>query len=336
MKKMRQDVQSVIAVQSILDTALLWNVSDVHLYLENEVLKVSFRMRGTIHPFQSWLQEGSLMVRRIKALAKMDLTDLRIPQDGVFEWDDGIRKCSVRVSSIPTVSGESIVLRLFQSSYHPSSFENLGMSPKISESLKKILNKEDGLILIVGPTNSGKTTSLYTMTHYLSQLGRSVVSLEHPVEYRMNDLKQIEVRERSGMTFEMGITSLLRQDPDVLMIGEIRDPLTANMAIRAALSGRMVLSTTHARDEIGAIARLHELGISKSFISELLIAILIQKLVSIECRECKGSGCTICQYSGIERERKAIFQLSEINAMQRSLILDNEMWTELRRQWNNP
>ncbi|MCL6548766.1 MAG: Flp pilus assembly complex ATPase component TadA [Alicyclobacillus sp.] len=256
-----EELSAAVLLGRILDDALARGSSDVHLHADRNHLTVHLRVSGRIEPYLRVPDLGPPVIRRIKALAKMDVAESRIPQDGSFRWHTDAADCDVRAAVIPTVAGETAVLRLLSRYREPVSFTDLGMTDSQAERMNAILQNTSGLILTAGPTGSGKTTTLYAMMVQLSRWGRHVVSIEDPVEMPLPDCQQVEVRERIGVTFDAGLRALLRHDPDVIKVGEIRDEQTARVALRAGMTGHLVLSTTHARDAAGAVARLLEFGV---------------------------------------------------------------------------
>lgn len=333
-----EELSAVASLQLILDSALVESASDVHLHLSGHELIVNFRISGMMQPKFHVYEDGDEIIRRIKALARMDTVECRIPQDGAFVWSSGATKCDVRVATLPIIDGESIVLRLL--GYHQLyiDFTSLGMTNLQAETVKHLLSNSAGMILVAGPTGAGKTTTLYTMMSYLaSELGRHVMSIEDPVESQLTHCRQMEVREQVGITFDLGLRSMLRQDPDVIMIGEIRDEETAKIALRAALSGRMVLSTTHAGDVIGAATRLVDFGLSRSLVGDVLSSVIVQRLVGGQvCKNCSGRTCSVCQGTGFLDERHAQFEISPMTHHLKSLLSSEMTWTDLRNYTNTP
>lgn len=271
-----EDLSTAVLLQQILDDAISYHATDVHLHTSRTSLMVKFRVAGVVMDYLKIGETGEPILRRIKALARMDVVESRLPQDGSFRWVTDRESCDVRVATLPIVDGEAIVLRLLFSELRVNSLTDLGMTEAQSEAVSSVLMSGTGLLLVAGPTGVGKTTTLYTMMAQLARLGRNVVSIEDPVEKPLADCRQMEVRERLGITFELGLKAILRHDPDAVMIGEIRDEATARVALRAALSGRLVLSTTHAKDVIGAAARLVDFGLSRSLVGDVLTAVVVQ------------------------------------------------------------
>ncbi|WP_051321797.1 GspE/PulE family protein [Alicyclobacillus contaminans] len=271
-----EELSVVLFLQKMLDDALIRDCSDIHLYTAGTQLVVKFRRQGELTTYTRTEQFGADVVRRIKALARMDIADSRVPQDGAFHWESDTAECDVRVSTLPTIHGEAAVMRLFTQYKAPLDFSALGMTAPQARMVRQMLTQPSGLILVVGPTNSGKTTTLYAMVTDIARCGRKVVCIEDPVERSLEDCQQVQVRESVGITFDVGVRAVLRHDPDVLMIGEIRDGATASAAVRAALTGHLVLSTTHAKDPVGAFARLADLGVSRSALAEVTVGVVHQ------------------------------------------------------------
>ncbi|MFB5191118.1 ATPase, T2SS/T4P/T4SS family [Alicyclobacillus fastidiosus] len=264
-------------LQQIIDCAISSRATDIHLTSTNARMRVDFRIAGEMRPFVHLTERGDEIVRRIKALGRMDVTNGQAPQEGAFTWEMEHCKARLRVSAVPVYAGESVVLRVLHQSIRPLCIYELGMTPMQVARLVGLLSEPCGLILVAGRTGAGKTTTLYAMMHHLATRGLQVFSLEDPVEMPIPNCRQIEVRERSGMTYELGLKSLLRQDPDVLMIGEIRDPVTARIAVRAALTGRLVLATTHAADARSSLDRLLDFDVPKTLLTGVLRAVLVQR-----------------------------------------------------------
>jgi general secretion pathway protein E len=267
-----------LILQRVLNDALDQECSDVHIFTVEDELVVQFRVGGSLAEVLRLPEVGRTVLRRIKALAKMDVAESRIPQDGSFFWLSETHESAVRVASLPTVSGEAMVLRLLPKKRTELDLCTLGLTPPQARQLTNLLQSRSGLLLVAGPTSSGKTTTLYAMMEQLVRLGRRVISIEDPVEQVLADCHQMQVRERMGITFDVGLRAALRQDPDVIMVGEIRDESTAKAALRASLTGHLVLSTTHARDLVGAAMRLVDLGLERHLLGEILTGVVIQTL----------------------------------------------------------
>ncbi len=326
------EVSASILLERILHDALDQLSTDVHLQVTDGNLHVQFRSSGQLVPFLSLPGHGESLIRRVKALSRMDVSESRIPQDGSFRYESETRVCDVRVASVPTVSGESVVMRLLPLTPPDISFETLGMSAVQSLCVKRMLRQPYGLILTVGPTGAGKTTTMYAMMTQLARWGRRVLSIEDPVESRLPDCQQMEVRERFGVTFDSGLKALLRQDPDVLMIGEVRDATTAHVALRAAISGHLVLTTAHAFDMVGAISRFVEFGIERTVLTDVLKGVIVQHLESKPCTACGGVGCDGCKGSGFERDLAPVFAVHEIDDNLSGLLASSAPIGQIRSQ----
>ncbi len=267
--------------QALLTKAVTLGCSDVHLFSEQGKLQTRGRLGSSIVSLNvsQEIPEAQSVLRRIKVLAGLDVAESRLPQDGAFHWHAANFLCDVRVATLPTVQGETAVLRLLPvQAQEGNSLQNLGMSPKQVQQVRALLDTPSGLITVTGSTGSGKTTTLYALMSELAIQGKRVVSIEDPVEQTLPGCHQVQVREKVGIGFESGLRACLRHDPDVIMVGEIRDGQTAQVAVRAALTGHLVLTTTHAHDFIGTAVRLADLGIPRNTIGEVLQAVIVQKL----------------------------------------------------------
>jgi len=298
----------------VLLDAIERQASDVHVQVFQNRLNVSFRCRGVIVPYLHESSDvGHAFVRRMKALAGLDVSDPRVPQDGSFSWhDNAAAVCDIRIATMPTVYGEAVVLRLLHPENQAVGLDKIGLTDAQVVRVRKWLRSFSGLILVAGTTGAGKTTTLYAMMRELAEMGRHVVSIEDPVETRIDTCHQMEVHPQYGVTFEVGLRSILRHDPDVIMIGEIRDIESARTALRASLTGRLVLATTHARDTVGAALRLIEFGQPRSLVAEALSAVLLQSLCAIPCEHCIGPSCESCTGTGVLSTRRATFELDEL------------------------
>jgi len=287
------------------------------------------------------------VVSRLKVMANLDIAERRIPQDGRIQVHADGRVVDVRFSSMPGIHGEKVVLRILDQSKAILDINRLGFDPEVLDPFKSLLIKPYGLILVCGPTGSGKTTSLYSAITMLNTMEKNIVTIEDPVEYQIEIINQIQVKEGIGLTFAKILKHTLRQDPDIIMVGEIRDRETAETAIQASLTGHMVLSTLHTNDSPSAITRLLEMGVEPYLISSSLLACLAQRLVRTICPECKtqyyapkgvlkqlgvdedknamlfkGKGCSACYDSGF-KGRIGLFELLEVDQGLQSLILTN-------------
>jgi len=262
--------------------------SDVHLTPSGEVLHIFYRIDGVLtyaHCLPRIIK-GPL-ASRIKILAQLDISEQRLPQDGSFTLTFLKKSYDMRVSTSPTIHGENIVIRVLSSSGSVKNISTLGLSDGIVDTMRELFNRAHGTILITGPTGSGKTTTLYSCLREIDLLDKNVITIEDPVEYRLNFVRQTEVNEKTGYTFGSSAKTFMRQDPDVMIIGEIRDRETAQIAIRGSITGHLLLSTLHATDAISAVPRLLELGMDKLLLSSTLLAVMAQRLVRKICIYCK-------------------------------------------------
>lgn len=275
-------------VEEILEEAVASRATDVHLELSPDGLRCRFRIDGVLHDRASFsAEEGNHIVVAAKAMARMDVAKKLVPQDGSFGGRFGSKECDVRVSSSPGVHGEKLVLRILDREVGLMTLEELGFAPDILPRFGELLSRPHGMILDAGPTGSGKTTTLYASIRRLDVTSLNVVTVEDPVEYRLEGVTQIQVNERAGVTFASALRSVLRQDPDVIMVGEIRDPETAALAVQAAQTGHLVLSTVHSNDAVGVIPRLGALGVGRSNLAATLAGVVAQRLVRVLCEECR-------------------------------------------------
>ncbi|OIO29589.1 hypothetical protein COX93_03265 [Candidatus Nomurabacteria bacterium CG_4_10_14_0_2_um_filter_30_12] len=282
--KIVEDAPVIKIVAVMLRNAIEGNASDIHIENTGEKVKVRFRVDGTLHTsivLPSNVYNG--IVARIKILAKLRLDEKRKPQDGSFSTTLNGHKIDFRVSTMPAYYGEKVVIRILDAEKGVKSLDKLGLSKRNLEMLREAITRPYGLILITGPTGSGKSTTLYSMMNELDKESSNIVSLEDPVEYHMPDINQSQMMPEIGYTFASGLRSILRQDPDVIMVGEIRDKETAQLAIQAALTGHLVLSTLHTNNAIGAIPRLIDMGVDPYLIAPTLILSVAQRLAKMTC-----------------------------------------------------
>ncbi|QQE76996.1 GspE/PulE family protein [Alicyclobacillus sp. SO9] len=320
-----EDTSAVFLLDQMLSDALKQECTDIHIHSTPDNLAVQFRIQGRLVPYLQSEQNPRAMVRRIKALAKMDIAEHRIPQNGAFQTKITNQTVSVRVATLPTATGESAVLRMLpQYRLHLSLLE-LGMLPQQEEAVRGLLQGTPGLILVAGPTGAGKTTTMYTLMRMVSERGDSVVSVEDPVEIPSNDFSQLEVREDKGISFATGLKALLRQDPDALMVGEIRDAQTAKIVLQAALTGHLVFSTTHATDFVGAFARLTEFGVPRAMLAEVFRGVIIQRLPNGAYAK-RGPGTLLSQMT------PAVFEVYPIGDDVYELLLSDLPWPRVRQK----
>lgn len=275
-------------VNSIIEQSIKMKSSDIHIEPYADEIRVRFRVDGDLQEIMTLPKKSlSAIVTRIKIMGKMDIAEKRIPQDGRIESIVHGKEIDMRISTLPTVYGEKIVIRLLDRSSFIFSKEELGFTDSDMQIINKIMIQPYGIILVTGPTGSGKTTTLYTMLKELNTAEKNIITVEDPVEYKLEGINQVQVNNKAGLTFANGLRSILRQDPDIIMVGEIRDAETAHIAVRAAITGHLVLSTLHTNDTASSIARLLDMGIEPYLISSAVIGIISQRLVKKLCNNCK-------------------------------------------------
>lgn len=282
------DAPGVRLANMILEQAVRENASDIHLEPNEEAMEVRFRVDGILRPVMTVpkrLRSG--VQSRIKVMANLDITERRRPQDGRLQLKVGNHDVDMRVSTLPTIHGEKIVARVLNRAHGLLKIEELGFSPQTTEQIRRILRLNQGLILVTGPTGSGKTTTLYGFLSHLNSNEKNIITIEDPVEYQLEGINQVQVNPKVNLTFATGLRSMLRQDPDVIMVGEIRDKETAEIAVRSALTGHLVLSTLHTNHTVATIARLMDMGIEPYLISSTVSAVISQRLVRKVCPDCR-------------------------------------------------
>ena len=275
-------------VNLIIMQAIKEGASDIHIEPEEEVIITRFRVDGMLHKLNSPPKHlQSAIISRIKIMANLDIAERRIPQDGRFTLKIEGKQIDVRVSCVPTIFGENIVLRLLDASSTVMTLEQLGFSKEIFAKYSKLIVRPHGIILVTGPTGSGKTTTLYASLDKINTQEKNIITIEDPVEYKLSGVRQIQVDTKVNLSFANGLRSILRQDPNIIMVGEIRDFETAEIAIQAALTGHLVFSTLHTNDAAGAITRLIDMGVEPFLASSAIIGVLAQRLVRKICPDCK-------------------------------------------------
>ncbi len=345
-------------VNQIIREALFERATDIHVEpLEND-LRIRYRIDGILHAVavpQQLRMLQSAIISRLKVMAHMDIAEKRLPQDGRINLQHGESSIDVRVSTIPTVNGESISLRLLtRNETQEFGFERLDLSEKQAALVRVLLAQPNGIILVTGPTGSGKSTSLYSFLSSINSVQRRIITVEEPVEYRLAGVSQIDVKPDIGLTFANGLRAILRQDPNVVMVGEIRDFETSEIAIRAAMTGHLVFSTLHTNDAVTGITRLLDMGIEPFLLASTVRAFIAQRLVRTVCADCaeevdylpdylteigfpvsmgsrfkRGKGCDSCRQTGY-RGRAAIYELCAINENLRRLIIRKATGSELK------
>jgi general secretion pathway protein E len=309
LRAMANDGPVIRLVNDMVAEAVQARASDIHVEADEQGARVRLRIDGVLRPHRV-IQESdrAAVVSRLKVMANLNISEKRRPQDGRTEVSVRGRTIDIRVSTLPTQFGESVVLRLLDRNRLRLDWVELGFEAGRISEIKHILDSPSGIFLIAGPTGCGKTTTLYTALEHMNSPERKIVTVEDPIEYSINGVVQVQVEPGIDMTFAAALRAILRQDPDVIMIGEIRDQETAAIAIRAALVGRMVLSTIHTNSSISAITRLTDLGVPPFLLAATLRGVLSQRLVRRICPDCGGVGCTICSETG----RKGRIVISEL------------------------
>ncbi|MGC9194518.1 MAG: GspE/PulE family protein [Syntrophobacteraceae bacterium] len=311
LENMAHEAPVIRLVNSIISQAVREGTSDIHISPEHDASTVRFRIDGKLHempaPPKSMLMP---IISRIKILSGMDIATQRLPQDGRFTVKMDHKEINVRASTLPTIHGENLVLRLLDMSAGHFTLDRLGVSGPDLEKIEAGITKPYGMILSNGPTGSGKSTSLYAILRKLNKPDVNIITLEDPVEYRVEKIRQTQLNRRAGMTFASGLRAILRQDPDIILVGEIRDAETAAIAVQAAMTGHRVLSTIHTNDAAGAITRLIDMGIEPFLVASVLLVSFAQRLVRTLCPHCKEpyepSG-DILERFGVENTREATF-----------------------------
>lgn len=336
-KKLEGIVKEPIVIKLVnlmIMNGLRERASDIHIEPEADRLKIRFRVDGMLHEIPSPPKHlQSAVVSRIKIMANLDIAERRVPQDGRFNIRMEGKEIDVRVSCVPTIHGENVVMRLLDVSNALLGLDQLGFSKDVLDRFQKLITRPYGIALVTGPTGSGKTTTLYASLAQINSVEKNILTIEDPVEYRLTGIRQTQINPIVNLTFANALRSFLRQDPDVIMVGEIRDKETAETAIQAALTGHLVFSTLHTNDSAGAISRLIEMGVEPFLIASSVIGVLAQRLVRTICKECseeyspspemlsdigmlekgsfkfvRGKGCKKCMNTGY-RGRISIFEL---------------------------
>ncbi|MCR4290605.1 MAG: ATPase, T2SS/T4P/T4SS family [Candidatus Scalindua sp.] len=345
-------------VTFIIDEAVKTRVSDIHIEPFPDKTRIRYRIDGVcqeVHSITKRIHEA--LISRIKILSKIDITEKRKPQDGRISSEVGEKPIDIRVSTIPTTCGESIVMRILEKSTVLIQLRNMGFSDHDYNNFKSILKKPNGIFLITGPTGSGKSTTLYASLNEVDRSEKKIITVEDPIEYNLSGINQCQVNEKIGLTFPGILRAVLRQDPNIIVVGEIRDVETAEIAVTSALTGHLVMSTLHTNDAPSAITRLVDMGIKPFLISSSIQAVLAQRLIRVICPKCKvpykiekdvlealnidsinlentefyhGAGCEYCNKTGY-RGRKPIFEFMSMNSELRNAIFNNMPTNELRK-----
>lgn len=316
------DVETFL--NGLLTQAIKLNASDIHFEPSFKTVKVRLRLDGTLrllHTFHYNLWAS--VVTRLKVLSNLDITQTRQAQTGRYSYGVDHHQVDCRISTHPTQYGESVVIRLLDQSKELTRLDRLGFSPALLSKMSRLMTAPQGLIVVTGPTGSGKTTTLYALLSSLNAFEKKIVTLEDPIEYKLSHIQQTEINETTGFGFAEGLRSLMRQDPDVILVGEIRDADTAAMAVRAALTGHLVLTTLHTSDALGTIPRLMDLGISSGYLTEVLTGLISQRLLRLVCPHCHDAGgCEACYFTG-HKGRLAVAELIDVEPYFRHLLAQN-------------
>lgn len=351
---MNEDSPIVKLVSQIIASAVAQRASDIHIDPQETEVRVRFRIDGSLKDERILPKTMQNMITaRIKVMGRLNITERRIPQDGRIKVMQDFKPIDLRLSTLPTVYGEKIVMRVLDLSNSIGAIETLDFSQQNLENFQHLLQQPNGIVLITGPTGSGKSSTLYAGLNHLNSEGVNIITVEDPVEYQLEGINQIQVREEVGLTFAAGLRSILRQDPDVIMIGEIRDEETAQIAIRSSLTGHLVFSTLHTNSAVESISRLVDMGIQPYLIAPSVIGILAQRLVRRVCRDCgtylapdafesrifsqfgleaeklyKGVGCPACNETGY-KGRMAVHELLMIDERLKGQIMDGRPMQEM-------
>jgi type IV pilus assembly protein PilB len=340
----RDDAPIIKLVHSIVAQAVAQGASDIHVNPEEGDARVLYRIDGVLYPAATIKRRMAAgVVSRIKIMGDLDISERRVPQDGRFALTIDGRRVDIRVVTLPLVYGEGVVLRLLDHGVRVTSLESLGLPAPALERFTAAIHRPNGAVLVTGPTGSGKSTTLYAALDVLNDGERSIITIEDPVEQRIAGIKQMQIAPKAGVSFDVGLRSMLRADPDVIMVGEIRDRETAHIAVEAALTGHMVLSTLHTRDAPSGLGRLIDMGIEPFLVSSAIDCIVAQRLVRMLCKHCKRPqkvpqkvlaehglagaepyepvGCSRCAGSGY-RGRVGVYEVMPVTEHIRALILE--------------
>jgi general secretion pathway protein E len=355
LKDLASEAPIIKLVNLLFARALESRASDIHIEPYDDELKIRYRIDGVLNTVETAPKKlQAAIVSRIKVMAKLNIAERRLPQDGRIRIKVGDREIDLRVSTIPVIYGESVVMRILDKESIVIDLALLGFPEDTLAQLNKLIQRPNGIILVTGPTGSGKTTTLYGALDKINSPERKIITVEDPVEYQLKGINQIQVKPQIGLTFAGTLRHIVRQDPDVIMIGEIRDLETAEIAVQSALTGHLVFSTLHTNDAPSAITRLLDLGVERFLLSSTIRGILAQRLVRVICPHCKekdpsaagaeelapfglgaqaelyrGKGCEKCTFTGY-RGRAGVFELLVVDDEIRKLILRNADANELR------
>jgi general secretion pathway protein E len=348
------DAPIIRLINALITEAIKENASDIHVEPFESRLSIRFRVDGVLREvLEPPRQIASLLVSRIKVMAQLDIAEKRLPQDGRIALKVASRPVDIRVSTLPSGHGERVVMRLLDKQAGRLDLKELGMGDVEEKRLENMIQKPHGIILVTGPTGSGKTTTLYAMLSVLNDASRNILTVEDPIEYDLDGIGQTPVNNKVNMTFARGLRAILRQDPDVVMVGEIRDGETAQIAVQASLTGHLVLSTLHTNSAVGAITRLQDMGVEPFLLSSTLLGVISQRLVRKLCPHCKSithlevdqingfaispeddiyqaMGCPECLQSGF-RGRTGIYEIIDVDETLSTMIHDGASQPKLEK-----
>ncbi|MBI4686486.1 MAG: type II secretion system ATPase GspE [Nitrospirae bacterium] len=356
LRDMALEAPIVKLVNMLLTRAVEGRASDIHVEPFESNIKVRYRIDGALNEIESLPKRlQSAVISRIKIMSKMNIAERRLPQDGRIKLRVSGKDIDIRVSTIPTIFGESVVMRILDKGSTLVELEPLGFPEETLREYSSLITMPYGMILVTGPTGSGKTTTLYASLSKINSADKKIITIEDPIEYQIEGINQIQVKPKIGLTFANGLRHIVRQDPDVIMVGEIRDTETAEISIHSALTGHLVFSTLHTNDAPGAVTRLIDMGIESFLVSSSLIGVLAQRLVRVICPNCKepftpkqdllekigknisgftvyhGGGCENCRYTGY-KGRTGIFELMAMTEEIRGLILEKTSADVIRQK----
>lgn len=350
------DSPIVRLVNQIIANAVRQRASDIHFDPQELEVKIRYRIDGVLMTERTLPKHmQNVIIARLKIMANLNITENRVPQDGRIKTTVDFKSIDIRVSTLPSIYGEKIVMRILDLSHALDDLDKLGFTEENANTFKKMIAEPNGIVLITGPTGSGKSSTLYAALNRINEESVNIITVEDPVEYQLAGVNQVQVNEAVGMTFAAGLRSILRQDPDIVMVGEIRDVETAQIAIRASLTGHLVLSTLHTNSAVAALTRLIDMGVEPFLITSSLSGVIAQRLVRRVCRDCgqsveptarekeifeqanipvttirRGTGCASCNDTGY-RGRMAIHEMMRIDDTVRDMVMNNASASEITR-----
>lgn len=362
LKDMASEAPIIRLVNRLIYNAVDMQASDIHFEPFDNRFVIRYRIDGVLHEIESPpIRLQAAIISRVKIMAKLDIAERRLPQDGGIKLKIADREIDFRVSTVPTLYGESLVMRILDRESLELDLRKLGFPDDIYDQYVDLIHQPYGMILVTGPTGSGKTSTLYTTLNMINSSEKKVITLEDPVEYQLSGINQIHVKPKIGLTFINGLRSIVRQDPDIILVGEIRDRETAEIAIQSALTGHLLFSTLHTNDSAGAISRLIDMGVENFLLSSVLLGVMAQRLVRVICPECRspvepdsrltnlmnlssqqiseitfyeGKGCDSCHHTGF-KGRTAIFEYLPMSETIRKMIIQNSSADQMKNEAKN-